>query len=441
MKLVENKEKPKIITVNKLLEMKNLDIPEYQRPYKWTIKNINQLIDDILLFSDKKSYRLGTIVLHKEIKGKEEVLNIVDGQQRTITLFLIFLAIQSKKEKLLKKHNDKNISIESSFTFNTNISKYNIHQNYQEIARRVSSEFDAHIIDFLLEKCEVVLVVLDDISEAFQFFDSQNARGKDLAPHDLLKAFHLREMFDSSESEKRQVVQTWENMDQSELSELFNNKLFRIRNWAKGSSAKFFTKNEVDLFKGISINSNTKLLIPYARLYQMANIFVDNYNKSTERLVDFNHLSYPFQLDLPILNGKRFFEMISYYENRYKEFQEKNDIIKLLNSYPQKDRTGDRYTRMLFDCALIFYVDKFGEEKIETIIKKLFVWAYSKRLTMQAVYLETINNYALETQVFKIIRDANTYKDVVNIYIERIDKSDIVLKNIDKKIIEKILEY
>ena len=37
----------------------------------------------------------------------------------------------------------------------------------------------------------MVEVVLQDISEAFQFFDSQNARGKDLEPHDLLKAYHL----------------------------------------------------------------------------------------------------------------------------------------------------------------------------------------------------------------------------------------------------------
>ena len=26
----------------------NLSIPNYQRPYKWTIKNVQQLIDDLL---------------------------------------------------------------------------------------------------------------------------------------------------------------------------------------------------------------------------------------------------------------------------------------------------------------------------------------------------------------------------------------------------------
>jgi uncharacterized protein with ParB-like and HNH nuclease domain len=425
-----------IIKINELLKMSNLNIPEYQRPYKWNIKNVNQLIDDIFNFKDKKSYRFGTIVLHKEIKEKtKEVLNIVDGQQRIITLYLIFLAIKNFKyedsdiQMLIKEK----IFLESQLNFENSISKYNIEQNYQEITRRIG-RFDIHVIDFLLEKCEVVLVKLEDISEAFQFFDSQNARGKDLAPHDLLKAYHLREMFDSSEVEKTQVVQTWENMDQLQLADLFSNRLFRIRNWSRGNSAKFFTKHNVDLFKGMSINSKTTTLAPYAKLYQMANVFVDNYNKSSDRLVDFQNIHYPFQLDLPILNGKRFFEMVSYYKTRYENFKENNEIIKILDNYTEKNRMGDRYIRMLFDCALIFYVDKFDENEIEEVIRKLFIWAYKKRLEMQAVYLETIDNYAIKTKVFKTIRDATSYKEVVNMHIDSINESDIKLKNLDNRI-------
>ncbi|WP_426124362.1 M48 family metallopeptidase [Pseudomonas sp. PSPC2-3] len=38
----------------------------------------------------------------------------------------------------------------------------------------------ASVIDFFLKKYQVVVVALNDVSEAFQFFDSQNARGRDL---------------------------------------------------------------------------------------------------------------------------------------------------------------------------------------------------------------------------------------------------------------------
>ncbi|MGC6756730.1 hypothetical protein ACP0GT_25630, partial [Escherichia coli] len=73
-------------------------------------------------------------------------------------------------------------------------SEFNLRRNYLELRRLVARpEFDEQQIDFLLNRCQVVCFVLQDISEAFQFFDSQNARGRDLAPHDLLKAFHLRE--------------------------------------------------------------------------------------------------------------------------------------------------------------------------------------------------------------------------------------------------------
>ena len=35
-----------IKSINELLNM-NLDIPDYQRPYKWTIQNITDLLGDI----------------------------------------------------------------------------------------------------------------------------------------------------------------------------------------------------------------------------------------------------------------------------------------------------------------------------------------------------------------------------------------------------------
>lgn len=333
-----------IIIINNLLAMEDITIPEYQRPYKWTIKNINQLIDDIINFKDKSAYRLGTIVFHKE-QGKKEY-NIVDGQQRFITIVLLFKAILNN-EKLLKSYSQEypnnSIKIVSNLRFKNEITKSNIYKNYKEISRRVK-EFDKELVYFILNKCEFVKVTLDDITEAFQFFDSQNARGKDLDPHDLLKAFHLREMVDMPEMVKTKIIKEWETLNQNELKHLFNNYLFRIRNWSKGSSARFFTKDNVDIFKGISINHNTTFIEPYERLYQMANIFVEDYNSSRHREIDFQKLDYPFQLDQAILNGKRFFELIGYYSKRVKSIKKiDNNIIKFLNyEHTGRNRRGDK---------------------------------------------------------------------------------------------------
>ena len=85
------KYKPHTISVKELLEYWRLTIPEYQRPYKWTERNVNQLIDDILGNTDKTSYRIGTLVLHHDTN--DDKYNIVDGQQRTVTLTLIAIAL------------------------------------------------------------------------------------------------------------------------------------------------------------------------------------------------------------------------------------------------------------------------------------------------------------------------------------------------------------
>ena len=85
--------------------------------------------------------------------------------------------------------------------------QHNISNNLNAFRRRVYKDSNnkenvnfindmKRLRDFIEKRCELIIVITDDISTAFQFFDSQNARGKALYPHDLLKAYHLREMAD-----------------------------------------------------------------------------------------------------------------------------------------------------------------------------------------------------------------------------------------------------
>ncbi len=396
--------KNEIISVKQLLETDNLKIPEYQRPYKWTIKNVNQLIDDILHFSDKKAYRLGTIVLHKD---EDKNNNIVDGQQRTITLLLLAMALKKKPEEIKLP----------DWEFTNSITQYNIQNNYNEIMRRLR-DFDEKQIDFLFKHCQVVTVTLKSITESFQFFDSQNARGKDLEPHDLLKAFHLREMKEVSESEKIKIIEGWEDIDSDKLAKLFNNNLFRIRNWCKGKRARFFNKKDVIVFKGINLDYNQ---YPYVDSYNIVHHYVDSYNGDYHRKIDFQHINYPFQIDQNLINGKRFFEMIRYYYDKNSHHLEQNEIIELINDYEGKNRTGDRYVRNLFDCALMYYRDRFGDLEIEKVIEKLFIWAYTLRLTKHSVQIASMDNYALETKLFTLVREATSHKEIVNIHLNNVE--------------------
>jgi hypothetical protein len=422
-----------VINVATLLQYQNLNIPLYQRPYKWTIKNVNQLINDIFIHKGKSAYRLGTIVIHNE----EDIFNIVDGQQRTITLILIAKAIMEEKNNDYKNPALKNLlqNINKNIIdpeFSNDISIKNIQDNYREIVRRIP-EFDEATISFFFQKCEFIQFVLTDISEAFQFFDSQNARGKDLDPHDLLKAYHLREFSSTDDNVKNQVVDAWESMQTSELANLFGEYLFRIRSWSKGNSARYFTKENTDLFKGININKVENY--PYTELIRIAHFYVDRYNTSYERRIDLNQSEYPFQIDQTIINGRRFFEMITHYKNVFSAtggkgtdsvfFNQLNEnakeIFRTLENYEGRNRTGDRYVRTLFDCALLYFVDKFGLRDISKAVEKIFIWAYTLRLTYQAVQIASMDNHVLHgVNMFSQIKEAINPHQVFNIYLEPI---------------------
>lgn len=422
------------LKVRELLALEHLVIPRYQRPYKWTARNVAQLFSDLARHRDKSVYRLGTIVLHDDEEGK----NVVDGQQRTVTLMLAVRALiqlrLEAEEPLRVQRKDLRHQLEalrpslSRLTFESEISKANICQNYQEIARIVSrSEFTEDDIDHLLNRCEVVTFTLTDISEAFQFFDSQNARGRDLSPHDLLKAFHLREFRDRDETLKGKTVEHWENSNSHELAELFSNYLFRIRNWSKGESARYFDKGHVSLFKGVNLGDTAPY--PYVGQLRVAHHFVDGYNRSYERGIDGRDLGFPFQIDQIIINGRRFFELISYYQGKVEMIRNREveilreqgglegfapAIFETINTYEARGRRGDSYVRTLFDCLLIYYIDRFGDAEISRAIEKIFIWAYSLRLKMQNVLLASMDNHVIEHNLFQVVRDATVPADFLN---------------------------
>lgn len=422
----------KIISVYELLMDSALEIPQYQRPYKWTGKHLNQLFSDIAIHKDKSAYRLGTIVFHLDGETK----NIVDGQQRTISLLLAARAlIQRNKESKLERKDlqDRLLKLEQAMvnpSFTSEISQKNIHSNYLEVARIVSrADFTEAHIDFFLNKCQVVAVALNDVSEAFQFFDSQNARGRDLEPHDLLKAYHLREFSPRDEPLKAATVAHWENSDTEALATLFSQYLYRIRNWSKGVSARYFSKDDSDLFKGVNID--TVASYPYVEQLRIAHHFVDNYNGQYERKIDSRELGFPFHLDQIIINGRRFFELISHYQSKVARTSAESwnghelvgtegldgfaqTIMDTLNSYPAKTRAGDCYVRAMFDCLLIYYIDKFGHADISRAIEKIFIWAYSLRLQMQVVQLASMDNHVLKNNLFRLIKESTRPADFIN---------------------------
>lgn len=75
-------------------------IPEYQRPYAWTDEQAETLFEDLWEFTttiggteNESSYFLGSVVSYENEAGEQE---IIDGQQRITSLFLLLRAIYTK---------------------------------------------------------------------------------------------------------------------------------------------------------------------------------------------------------------------------------------------------------------------------------------------------------------------------------------------------------
>ena len=409
-----------------------LVIPNYQRPYKWTAKNVVQLLDDIIdaKNENKETYRVGTLILHQD---KDKKYNIVDGQQRTITFSLLLNALGADLRFLEQPLADN--------PHNTR----NIPNNFRTLERRVENFSDdrerEELLDYIKNNCELIVVITSDISEAFQFFDSQNARGKKLYPHDLLKAYHLREMKELDVAETEKVVKGWEDLDQKELSTLFSDYLYRVKEWTKGNKAWELTEHNIHKFKGITRQDN----FPFAQFYKGSFAYADMVNHSAMPFVSGMRNFNPFQLDTPIVAGKPFFDYAKHYFEILKDIQNNdkyegyfindNDIIKTLDLRKYKNGVGNRITRLLLDTAILLYVDRFcpTERPAKTDLKMLdqfvvfaFVWAYSLRAQYSNLGWLSAQNYIMGNDktnsfnIYKIITEADSPVSLLSTLSDRV---------------------
>ena len=368
----------KITKLKDLLNIK-LTLPSYQRPYSWSIKSSNTLfIDTYEAFkAGINEYRLGSIILHKDSSGK---YNIVDGQQRLTTLSILFFCLGEQALGLLKEKYSK-------------LSDDVILTNFGVLSKRINELNDEErkrYKNYLLNQCTTVKIVTDSEQEAFQFFDSQNSRGKELAPHDLLKSYHLREMNNEDEKQKVKIINSWENMNQDDLDDLIKNYLYPLTQWYKGKEGLGYSSSKIDSFKGIK-KAN---IYNYAIYHKASNLHIEQFNANgSNELLDSKFLN-QFQLTQPLTAGRRFFN----YTLHYGKLLEK--IQKLINQFHNQEqipvkRSGDIYIMCLYECSLLFFADRFGLESLtKSVMQKLYTWSYSLRLTMNAVYLQTINKYA-----------------------------------------------
>lgn len=387
------------VSIRELIADK-LTIPNYQRPYKWKVKHVLNLISDLDYERKKKysedsdyRYRIGSVILHKE----DDVMNIVDGQQRLLTICLILSVIAPYEIEgctlFKKKYTDK-ITLD-----NLSYNREHIEMHFNNYSADDKDAFAT----YLLDGCEVIIIKASNIAEAFQLFDSQNARGKSLEPADLLKAFHLRAMDD--EHTKRMCVRRWEEaIDRKLLYPVLSRVIYRCRRWMRRDYEAYdFGNDVIDEFKGVNsdIFKLNETVLPYMRrLYVISQIE-------------------SFSVDEPISNGKRFFDYVDHYVAMFEklfpgvgDFKTNYDREKLKhdNDYqdlvrrhcfytPKMYRVGDSRLRNVLYCLLMAYYDKFGDMGYAEFFRVVYQYVYQVRLELGQIRRESIRDYVLQGRV------------------------------------------
>lgn len=182
-------------------------VPLYQRAYAWKEKEISQLIHDIydVELEDGAKYYLGSLIVSR----KDREYEVIDGQQRLTTLFILLKCLVQKK--VLKQDVGNMLQFSCRDRSNYTLEKMNatadenrIEESIREGRDIVLSELnkkDFSMDHFLAQLKQVVLfrIEVPEKTDLNRYFEIMNTRGEQLEQHDVLKADLMDSMADDSQ--------------------------------------------------------------------------------------------------------------------------------------------------------------------------------------------------------------------------------------------------
>ena len=228
-----------LITLNTVIKERYLfNIPIYQRLYVWGKEQIHTLLDDMVnAFQEQKStfYLGGTLVIERDPKvGNHHtypVFDLIDGQQRFTTLWLISVVLKGALAEYQQLKTDDGILPRISFAIRPEVSVFfdkvcqgkpaSLREALQleDALQEIRSYFDntpslnekvldkEAFIAFIRDNVQLVLTKVPANTDLNKLFEVINNRGVQLQHHEILKA-RLLEKIDHNEREV--YAQIWD---------------------------------------------------------------------------------------------------------------------------------------------------------------------------------------------------------------------------------------
>ena len=354
-----------------------LSIPNYQRIYCWEENNVKCLLDDVsehISVNNKTPYRLGTIILHFH----NNKYDIIDGQQRLVTLALLLSEIGVKTSLL-----NEQLTSQRSIDYIA----YNKHIIHEYLQRHLNTyDYAEKLMDIL----EFSVLVLNNtsIDLAYTFFSNQNSRGVALTDYDLLKAHHLRYIPTAHEQQSKHAAEVWNKMiengrsdnDQTTVPDYvrtLDTYIYRLRKWMR--------KKECD-----DNTSNYRI----KREYESAPI--------VEEIPPFGE---KFYFNEPIQGGTHFFTYVEQHINKYRLFAQTEEFRILHNTI---QGSSNQWYRDIIESILFCYFLKFGEYYLSDALMVIMRIMLQHRYVNSRAIKSSIVQFAGDSELVLIIDQASS---------------------------------
>lgn len=208
-------------------------VPSYQRGYRWGEDEVTRLLEDILSNGDKK-YCLQPVV----VKRKGTQFELIDGQQRLTTIYLIYKYMKDKGGEFMPspkfsieyetrtKSKDFLASIDFSLK-EDNIDFWFMSQAYDSIDKWFTKQNNMssymYISSYLENNVKVIWYEVDKTEDPIALFTRLNIGKIPLTSADLVKAMFLSQDVNNINCERQEeIALQWDNIEK----ELHNNSLW-----------------------------------------------------------------------------------------------------------------------------------------------------------------------------------------------------------------------
>ena len=234
-------------------------IPIYQRNYAWEREEIRALINDVYDSMTKSVYYIGTLVTYKR---DENIYEVIDGQQRLTTIYIILKALgietignhltySARKisattiEKMPKFSEEKDQGIVDGFNY--------AKEALKDIVGEKKADMEA-FQDFFLNKVHIIHYRVPKDMDLNHYFEVMNSRGEQLEKHEIIKA-KLSNQLTGDDDAMQKFSRIWEAC--SDMGFYIQQKLPDINVF--GKTMEDFVIESFDEFPSSNVGSSSSL--------------------------------------------------------------------------------------------------------------------------------------------------------------------------------------